>query len=154
MNSLFITSGLLSAVLAVFSVLSDALNIVLGKALKFGFDSAITMVYGKTGVLANFILYFTALLLSCTFALLYGALDYKIGKAFRAIFWVVFGLLWFVLPVLQYFDAFSLLINAFKWYFGYNMKYGILHTSLHFAVTSLLLGAVTYLIALRQPQRD
>lgn len=152
--SLFITSGLLAAVMALFSVLSDSLNTALGETLRFESTSFLTTIYGNHNVLESFLFYFTCMLAGCAFALLYGALDYKVGKAFRAIFWVLFGVMWFVVPLLQYLNALSFLFDAVKWYFGYQIQNGLAHTSLHFSVTALLLGAATYLIARRQPQRD
>lgn len=153
LNSMFIVSGIISAVFAILSLLSDYLNAGLGKLIGFRTIVFLDMAYGSTSLFEKLLFFFSMMLTLCAFALLYGALEYKIGKVFKVIFWVTFGFLWMLIPLVQRLNLVADAIAAFKWYFGYGVSYGILHMSLHFLVTAVILGAITYLVARHQPQK-
>lgn len=151
-NSMFIISAMISVTFAILSLLSEYLNTWLGKILAFSTSSLLNMIYGRVNDFEKLLFFMTMLLALCTFALLYGALEYKIGRIFKVIFWVAFGFLWMLIPIIQRLNIVTQVVNALKWYFGYRMSNGILHVSLHFFVTAVILGGITYLIARRQPQ--
>jgi hypothetical protein len=154
LNSIFISSGLLSAGFAVLSLLSDCLNTAIGGLLGFHAEKFLTMAYGQTNPAEQLLFFFTLLLTMCTFGLFYGVMEYKIGRVFRLIFWFAFVLIWMVIPIIQRFNAIEAILKAVNWYFGLNRANGILHMSLHFFITALLFAGIVELIARRQPQND
>ena len=151
-NAMFIISVMISIGFAALSLLSEYLNTWLGDLFSFPTSSMFKLIYGQVNDFEELLFFMTMLLALCAFALLYGALEYKIGKKFKVIFWVSFGFLWILIPIFQRFNIVTQVINAIKWYFGYGIRDGILHVSLHFFITAIILGGITYLIARRQPQ--
>jgi hypothetical protein len=152
LNSLFISCGVISAAFALLSLLSDYVNAFFGKICGFKADIFLNAAYGPTSIAERLLFFFTLLLTVCAFGLFYGAMEYRIGRAFRLIFWLVFVLIWMVTPVVERFNAEPTLLKVINWYFGLSRANGILHMSLHFFVTAVLLGGVVELVSRRQPQ--
>lgn len=155
LSSLFIFSAILSAGLAIISLLSDYLDLAIAKPINFLPIILTSRIVGYRDAndFGTLLLYFTVLFCLCMFALLYGALEYKIGKMFIVIFWVFFGFMWTFFPVLVSLNFLPTIVGFGKWYVGFGVSLSILHASLHIFVTGLIFAGITYLVARRQPQR-
>jgi hypothetical protein len=92
-------------------------------------------------------LYMCALFILITsFSTFYAALAYKIGTIFKIVFWVVFGMSFMFFP-------FSPVAgNLLKAFFCYSAPNGILLAPFNFMIASLILYAISYAAAIRQPQ--
>jgi len=82
----------------------------------------------------------------------YGAFNYKFGKMFKAFFWGGFGVLMMLSSLLSNGQVYIAVSNAAKWFFGYQMVGGANWCSLHFFIVAVVLGAILWLLARRQPQ--
>lgn len=155
LSSMFIFSAVMSAGLAIISLLSDYLNMGIGKLLNLlPINFSLSMAnYKNVNDFETLLFYFALLFCLCMFSLLYGALEYKIGKMFKVIFWVFFGFMWTFFPVFVSLNFLPTIISFGKWYVGFGVSFGILHASLHIFITGLIFAGITYLVARRQPQR-
>ncbi len=92
-------------------------------------------------------LYMCALFILVTsFSTFYGALAYKIGAIFKIVFWVAFGM------SLMFSPASPVLGNLLKAFFYYGTPGGILFAPINFIIAALILYAISYAAAIRQPQ--
>lgn len=150
-----VTSFAFSAVLALISVVTQWLEAVISQY--FGFKSSIgllDLIYENTNMASEFLYYFMLFALITSFSMLYGSLAYKLGKAFVSVFWVVFGFSFIFLTVSTGLNSplSRFILNVMTAFFQIGKTNGILLAPANFAVTALLLAAITFLLSYRQPQ--
>lgn len=149
---------LASVALSAISVLFDLLDkffvskVVNNFNVEKNMDLLNTLIYKKGVTIAEEFLWYAAMfILVCSFALLYGSLRYKFGKAFTIAFWVGLSLISTFVPTLAGIDDIAML-NALKAYLCIGVPNGILLAPVNFIITAVVLSAVTYAVTARQPQ--
>lgn len=144
LSSNVILSVLLTIISAVFSFVENALAELLYKSENN--MNLFHSIYPESNI-GTEILYMCALFILITaFSTFYGALAYKIGTIFMVVFWVAFGMSFIFTPLWA--DAGNLL----KAFFCYGVPNGMLWAPINFMIASLILYAISYAAAIRQPQ--
>lgn len=152
LGALFLSGVLCATAMAVLSVLSDALNLLLSRILGFRTFMLLQIFYPDAGVAAQLLWYFALLLLVFCFGMLYGALAYRFGKKFRIVFWAAFGLLWVGAPLLSLVSFRHALYRIFRAYFALDGGFGLVRASLNLVLSAAVLGVIAWLLGRRQPQ--
>lgn len=150
---------LLSALLALLSVLSDRLNPWLAARLNFRTSVYMAILYpgasqtSAAGFFEWLLFYFSVLAVLSSLALLYGSLLYKFGKWFAMFFWMIFGSLCGLATTLLIELCGTQLAAALKGFFAYGQKDGIVLASLHLLPAAVVFGALAWLLMRRQEQK-
>jgi len=150
-----VTSFVFSDVLSLISVVTQRLEEVFSQY--FGLKSSVgllDLIYGNTNMASEFLYYFMLFALITSFSMLYSSLAYKIEKAFVSVFWVGFGFLFIFLTASIGLNSplSRFIVNALTAFFQIGKINGILLAPANFAVTAVLLSAITFLLSYRQPQ--
>lgn len=148
-----ITFVVMSVLLAAVSMLSLLIEGALSKALQFNASgSLISLIYGGANTASEFLWFATFFIMICSFSMLYSSLAYKFGNVFITVFWVGFGISWFVLPVLLSFSRMPTFIALINAYFCIGNPNGILLAPVNFLITTVIFSTITYIISSRQSQ--
>ena len=150
-----VTFTVMSIFLAVVSILSIRLDGVVSRAFEFGGSGhlgLLSLIYNSSDIAFEFLWFTTFFILICSFSMLYSSLAYKLGKVFITLFWICFGISWFILPIASGLDGATTCINALKAYFCISVPNGILLAPVNFIITTVIFGAAAYVISSRQPQ--
>lgn len=158
LNSFYLIAAAYSGIFAVLSILTDYLSLGLSHLMGFEYVDSMVKIYGSSNDFEKLLWFFGLLFIFSALGLLYGALTYKFGKVFVISFWCFIGISMFIfVPVLSSLavsnpHVISFFAAIFRWYFGTGYPFGMLLAALNFTVTGVVVCAVTYLIARRQPQ--
>lgn len=150
--SFFTFAVLFSAELAALSEISELLNVCLGHFFPMIKSTGLSKVYTGLNPLQELLWFFTLILIFVMLGYLYGAFTYKFGKIFVVGFWCGIGLLLTCSSLLSDADLLSALYKAAVGFFGYGVPGGVYLCSLHFLITSIVLGIILWVITIRQPQ--
>lgn len=144
LSSNIVLSVLLMIISAVFSIIESALSELLYKSNE-GMN-LLNAIYPESNMGKEMLFMSALLILITSVSTLYGALAYKFGSIFKILFWVAFGMSIMFLPFSP------VVINLFKAFFCYGVTDGILLAPINFMVAALIVYAISYAAALRQPQ--
>jgi len=139
--------------LSILSIILQLYYIEISKISNFNTADILQFIYSNVNFLSSFLWTFAVILLIGAFALLYGALHYKIGKLFSVFFWVIFGCSWVIIPVITTYNLLPIFTTAYKMFFSVGNKNGIYFSAVNFIIAAIIFGCATYLIARRQKQK-
>lgn len=101
--------------------------------------------------LSGLALFWAIFIAAFAFGEMAGTLAYRIGRAFILPFWICFGLMFVLIPILSTGNSRFMLFMS--WYFGGGAENIYLGAAWHFLLTAILFKAISLLAIRRVPQK-